>query len=470
MGPLSRPVPAVAYGIDDSGGRLIVVRAARRRAAAAFAVVHDGPPTADGTRAEAALPGMVAEVAGGGAVTAAGLSAPAGLVRWLATPFSSPGKAVRVLPSLLDLQLPFPVEQCRYRVAAVRRDADGRVQILAAAARVADLEDRLAQLQSLGFDPPVIEPEGLVIWHESRRVADPPRVVVWLGADRSTLVIGDARGFLSAHGLRAGAPALAGEAARRQWASRVRHVVRSQAGADGERFGWLWTGPGAETAELCRRLESELAIAAEYAIAPAPAAFLATALARRALEAPIPDANLRTGAQAHPELARREQRAVVGASVAVLLAGAVLAALGIGGRAAFAARDRLVQGEVTQLAMDLTGLPASAIARGNEVFIARQYLAEDRDAGDPFSRALGPGPSRILHHGIEIAHRLNLQISSVAARDQTFTIRGVAPDGSAAEDYARALRDQGMAAELTPVPAGGDAPVAFVVKGGWPDG
>jgi hypothetical protein len=470
MGTLSRPTPSIAYGIDDSGGRLTVVRAARRRAAAAFTVVCDQLAAPDRARTDAALQAMAAEVAAGGAVTAAGLPAGAGLARWLATPFPSRSKAIRVLPSLLDLQLPFPVEQCRHQVAAFRRDPDGHVQALAVAVRIADLDQRLADLAAGGLDPLTIDHEGLALWSESQRLANPPRVVAWLGADRFTLVIGDAQGFLSAHGFRFGARTLAEDAALGQWAARVQHVVRSQAGAGDDRLGWLWAGSGAEDPDLRRRLESALPAQMDFALAPAPGAFLATALARRALDATSADCNLRIGSQAHPQLALRERRTLLRTSAAALLAGALLAGAGIGGRLAFDARDRAAQREVTELAMDLTGLPAVAIARGNEVFITRQHLPEDREAGDPFSRALAPGPSQALNQGIQTAFQLNLRISSWAARDRSFTIRGTAPEWTACENYARILREQGMEVDLQRASENEGASTGFVLKGGWGDG
>jgi hypothetical protein len=87
--------------------------------------------------------------------------------RWLTTPFASLHKARKVLPTILDIQLPFPLEECVYDFVADRKSDDGHVEALALAARHRAVAGALAQWEAHTVDPAVLDHEGLALWSQS---------------------------------------------------------------------------------------------------------------------------------------------------------------------------------------------------------------------------------------------------------------------------------------------------------------
>ena len=123
----------LAYGLEVAGGRLIVAQASRRGVPQ---VVVNAALESD--EARQILSTIAREVQRGTAALAVAVPAVQTVVRRLRAPFASVRKAARVWPSLLDVDLPFPVEgaACAYGPAHV--DNDGTVAI-AAAIRHGDL-------------------------------------------------------------------------------------------------------------------------------------------------------------------------------------------------------------------------------------------------------------------------------------------------------------------------------------------
>ncbi|MCX6997673.1 MAG: hypothetical protein NTV49_11445 [Kiritimatiellaeota bacterium] len=99
-----------------------------------------------------------------------------------------------MLPSLLDVQLPFPLETCLYQFPVVRADAAGRIRALAVAARRTEIAAQLDRCRALDLDPVVLDHEGLALWTQSLveiPLAPPAlRVVAYLGAFRTALAVG----------------------------------------------------------------------------------------------------------------------------------------------------------------------------------------------------------------------------------------------------------------------------------------
>jgi len=86
----------------------------------------------------------------------------------LTAPFSRRSKAVRVLPTLLDLQLPFALDDCLYTFAELKAES-GSVRALAVGARTAEIERRLGDLVEKGIDPLALDHEGLALWSGALR-------------------------------------------------------------------------------------------------------------------------------------------------------------------------------------------------------------------------------------------------------------------------------------------------------------
>ena len=143
-----------------------------------------------------------------GSLAACALPSTACLIRRLQSPFSSSSKTKRVLPSLLDVQMPFSLEDCFVSFTHLGRGADGKIEAVAAAARKTSLNTCLEQARSRGIDPAFIDAEGIALWDGALAEKGFPEsntamAVVRLDTDSSTLDLGTGARILSAHPLSA---------------------------------------------------------------------------------------------------------------------------------------------------------------------------------------------------------------------------------------------------------------------------
>lgn len=116
------------------------------------------------------------------------------LLRVLTPPDLPRRRIPRLLPGMLDIELPFPIEQCETRFLPFT-DSEGFARILAIAVRHVDIDARLAQLAAQAFYPQALLPEPCVLWHYARAsFADQPDtalcVVKWDHAPLHTLLAG----------------------------------------------------------------------------------------------------------------------------------------------------------------------------------------------------------------------------------------------------------------------------------------
>jgi len=458
-----------AYGIDWSDDCLTIVRQSR---GAPPETLFARPPDAD-PAALADLAGQItAEVARGRAVSAAAMPAAESFTRWLQTPLRSVAKARKVLPSLLDIQLPFPLESCVCQFLECRPSAaGGAIEALAVAARGAHLEAWLDRLRALGLDPVVLDHEALALWTQSRAEAPGeagvPRIVALLAGRHAVLAVGQGDDYRGALGVRLES----GAAGPRQLAGRVSQFLRAQLPPADERpFEWYWVGAGAEDKTVLAAWLAALDEPGRYAFArhAQPAAFLARALAARALEPGLFRCNLRAGGAAeHPQTRRRDARRQIRAAVSALLAGLFLCAISVGWRAWLAWRTDAAQAQLSGLAARLTGMPR--VPRGQEVMLVGRALDENATRLQPFLDALRPGAEELLYALAGAAASNRLFVEELALLGGRLTVRGSAPDWERAEALVACAREQGWRVELERQEAGADERVPFVVKGegGW---
>ena len=242
---MSREIhPAVGYGLDFGEGYAAVVRCARggRRTT----LIAESRGAAASAALERAIGAIAAAQRRRRALVAAAAPARDVLLRRLVAPLASVAKARRVLPSLLDVQLPFPLDESVCAFPEVRPDGAGRVVALAAVAPKEALVRRVEQLRAAGLDPAVLAPEGLALWRGSRHEAPPAdpsaaRIVVYAGADRWTAAagIGDAFRWTAA-----GAPPAAAEpAAALAAAAPLLRRLRTDDEFRSAALEWRWCGP-----------------------------------------------------------------------------------------------------------------------------------------------------------------------------------------------------------------------------------
>ena len=291
-----------AYGLETAAGRLLLARAVRRGVPQVVLTAAAGSE-----EARRALQTVAEEVAGGAAALAVCAPAAQTVVRRLRAPFASPAKAARVWASLLDVELPFPVESavCAYTGARVE---NGGTVAIAAAIRKHELATFDEACRAEGCDPTHCDAEALALWSQQGAEAPParadqPRVVVWLGAGHVAVVRWRGLDFMAAHVIRTAPAGGGGAPFEGLWAARMRQILEMHlTETGGSELDLWWAGPGAEDEAQLARLRQNLPgeIAIRHEIHRQPGSLLVRALARRA--ATGSGVNFKAGEFAHPAL------------------------------------------------------------------------------------------------------------------------------------------------------------------------
>ena len=468
-----------AYGIDLSGDRLVVARCTRRRKTETQDILYSG--SADGN--VQAVSSAVGD-AGGAIVAAAAMPSHISFARWLSSPLTSEAKARKVLPSLLDIQLPFPLERCVYDFIVTRKDSAGGIDALAAAARTDDVEAYLREMQSRGVDPEILDHSGLALWEQSVREAplerNAVRVVCCLTDSFVTLVIGRgsatqkpgdlARAFVSSHGIRLGVRnfnASDAEQARKkaqQFVSRVQQILRAEAPetGNGSPLQWFWTGNGAENSASTSGLETFLALPeARFMTHREPGSFLARAVAVRALGTDFP-CNLRTGSLAHPLTAARRKQDRNAAANLCLVAGLALILLYGAWQGALAQERQALGARLEAAASEITGMPK--VPRGQEVLLSRRAMEEQNPGLALFLQSFEPPVTATIGDLLATAKEHGILLESLTVRRDAVSLRGAAADWDSCEVLAEHLRENGFLPEMERNDAGADEQVHFALS------
>ena len=437
-----------AYGVEWSAGRLVLARAVRRGEAQPLLVAAPGSEEAN-----RACRAMSRDVEDGAAALA--VCAPAALtaLRRLRAPFASVQKAEKVWASLLDVDLPFPVEGAACAYGAARIEGGGTVAI-AAAIRESDLDACDEACRAAGFDPTHCDAEALALWDQHVAEAPParagmPRAIVWLGADHVTLARGRGADFMAAHVLRA-SPLADGPGERQAfetlWAARARQILAAHlAETDGAGMDLWWAGPGAEDParvdRLRRALPAELAI--RHETHRLPSSFLARALARRAAEGA--GVNFKTGDRTHPALRRMQDRNLKRAYLGVVAAALLVLALNLGETVLRQRRVESLQRQLTAAAQSVAG---GAVPRGQERLWVERAISRRDEETQPFRNAMdADGLEGRLARALEEAGALGVEISRLALSPMALSIEGSAVSIQAIEGLAERLRGQGWAVQ-----------------------
>lgn len=439
----------IAYGVDFDGTAVHAVRARRQHGRWKWVRV----PWDDAARSECRA---------GQAACAVALLQRETLVRWVSTPLTSRRKAVRVLSSLLDVQLPFPVEECVVQFPDIGRTAEGTYRGLAVLARRPDIDKRLAQLQEQGADPVFLDQESLALWARCM-VENPPaaaqsaglRVVVYAGESRWTLVIGRGRTLLSAHTLR-------------EWrADQVRRWLLAEAVSDAATqrpVEWLFGGPAVRDVGACHALVRPLTdgLPGPVTLSDDPASLLSRALAWRAMQAAEWPCNFRQAALRHPLLQARLDRRAIGRAAGCLAGGLLLLAMNAGWRAALARVNTERQACLVRSAHAIVG--ERSLPAGKEVLEAERELAARGKTIAPFVRAFDASLVAALHAVLNLGQEHALQFDTLILRRDAISIRGSATEWDQVGRFVRRLQMLGYTARAEKQEGGTGGVTFFVVN------
>ncbi|MBU1692351.1 MAG: hypothetical protein KKC51_00135 [Verrucomicrobia bacterium] len=481
----------VGLAVDLSAGRLRIGRSERLRRTLRHETLLDvSLDDAEAARARVAewSPRARAGDAGGRAggpevIVTACLPVHECLTRWLRAPLASVAKAKKVLPSLLDIQLPFSIEDCVHLFPWIRRTAQGEVEALAVAARLSDVRRKLETLSALGVEPVILDHEGLAIWSQSL-LEQPPcgpgrRVVAAVYPDHLALALGETgvggQGndrFIGAHSVRpveslwqaAGQPST--DPTIQRVISRVRQILQSQASEAPSSVEWVWTGPGAEDVALLEELQHHLLELGDFSFLrhAEPAAFLQRALATRALLGGGWPCNFRTGPLTHPAIERQRLRESRRTSAAIAAAGLVLCGLGLAWPRVLETRKANVQAELETVAASLA--PDVHLLYGQELRVTRQALQDRAGLSRPFLEAFEPSLASLLVETLQTARAQELALDFLDLSAGAVTLRGAAADWDRCERLAEPFRRRGLHVVVERQDAGLDEKVHFSLKGG----
>jgi hypothetical protein len=466
----------MAYGIDLEDDRAYcVVRSARRGRKVLYEVLAqaDAEQPPEPGRLDKLRAIVEPDLAAGAARAAGHIPIAASVMRWLQTPFGPVGKARKVFPSLLDIQLPFPLESCRYAFLQTRALAGGPVETLAVAAREEHLQKRLEQYRAAGLEPDILDQEGLAAWGQALREHPPAddglRVVALWRAGSCGIVLGHGRRFLSAHAIPIGARALlpdpAGAAGLREtWGRRLQQILHPHhARIQAQGIQWIWAGAGADRADQRALLEPALAAwQPRVIVADQPASFLARALAERALAADPLAVNFRTGPLQSPRVAESLQRRKQHRSIAALAAGLLLCVLNGAWNWTVGQRDAELQRALTRTAIEISGL--SRVPRGQELWVADRARQEQDPLIEPFRNAFRPSLTETLRRLAESAARFGLAYQSLTVRDDFIAVTGFGEDWDLCRAFAEQWTGAGYAVQFDPRDAGHDERVHFTLQ------
>ena len=420
-----------AYGIDASDRRAVVVRALGR---GSFETLC----TSNSANVPESLRRMIADdVANGRAASAAALACHESVLRRVSSPFARLDRARKVLPSLLDVQLPFPLEQCAYVFTGAAPNATGGLDALAIAARREDVQHALQRLGESGIDPVFLDHEGLALWRQAQREiklsGDAGRVLVHLGPSHTTLVYGRGPNLLGAHSTRSSGT----ETAPAELAARIQSWLRSQTAlAVTPQTEWIFSGAGAADSKRISDLSAQFNVTASQTVDD-PAAFLARALAARALEGDDFSCNLRTDVLQHAQARRISSSGARRLQIAALAAALLLCAVNIGTLFFLSKRNDGAQAEIQKLASELSGAPAP---KGQEVLVVQRALDEKSTATKPFQNMIVPLGSRRLAEMLSLCRTNGAAISHIVLQPDALKITMTAANSGAADRIATALR------------------------------
>jgi hypothetical protein len=422
-----------AFGLDVSPGGIRVVRAERAgrevRCRSVEPGLHPGAGSGDARAA----------------VSAVALRTRDCVVRWLQAPLPSLSKARRVFPALLDVDLPFPIEECVCRFLDAGPDGAGRTRTLAVAARVETLRTRLDALRAQSIDPVVVDVEALALWTQSLREQAPAagaaalRAVVYLGDQHAVLVLGRGDRFLSAHNL-GGPPG-----------QEIQRLLRVQFDAAPGPVEWCWCGPGAADAERLAALQQGLGASwpGPQTKHDDPAYFLARALATRALLRGPYRCNLREGELEHPAVARRAGRRRTAAAAACLAAGLALCALNAAWRMAEAARESALDQALGAAARGVSDVPLGPAKGAQALRILEDARRKEIERMVPVSRFFEPTLRRAMERVLAAAEQRSLRVDNASFRPQAIVVSGVAVKWEDCRAFMQDVEDAGLAAQAT---------------------
>ena len=460
----NRSIGLACYGIDAGAGALQVMRAWRTWGRTRVESVYAGPdqsPDAEAVRRQ-----MRDEQDDGRAVVALVFPARMTAHRRVVVPAPSSKIARRVLPARLDVELPFPLERSQHLFAHLRKSSEGWSAFAAAAQE----EDLVRGCAAAPVDPWLLDAESLVAWDAALQDGLPRTgvaAVSVIGRGRWMTALGR-DGILESVSAGRAPDDTASEAEwsafTEDWSRRMYRAVETYGGG-GTEGAWFWAGAALSDADRARRLQAALeGRSFRMRIVSEPAAWLASAAARRAAGSRDWPFNLREGALESPGLARWRSARLRRACAAAIAAGVAWAVASVAVTCALDARDRALQARVTSEAARIAEMDLRSMPRGFEVKKAEEQMDAREKAARPFRDPLRPPLRSTLAHILKTASEAGIRIEQIKADGTQWTLRGTALDERSARRLLNDLKAFQGDANIALDPPDAEGRVSFLLE------
>lgn len=459
------PSPSIAYGIDYAGSDCTVVRAKKRGRTISFETLVAGKNPTDPAVASV-FAAISAEQQTGHAIVTSAAPTQDSIIRLLQSPFPSVTKARSVLPSLLDVQLPFPLEQCVCHFVLAPQPRGENIRATAVAIPAEHLGALIENNRRAGFDPDIIDAEAIALWRFARPhfTSDASRchTIVYMGLDRTAVVFGRGGDPSASFGARTGWRDDTDPTALDKLTVRIRQFLAGAIGTSGNTDpDFIVCGPRARhgMTGLMARLEVP---ASRHRLVEHAESWYARALASSAL---LPDpwsVNLRTGTMEHPNQQQRAREADRGRHVVLRLAAVLLIAVSLGASALIRRQHTGMQQRVQASARELTGAPT--IPRGQELFIAEQFIVSSAERYRAYREWFEPTAYPLFARIMTAALQAKQQLETVSVRADAILVRGSGTDWNDPDRLAQPMQQDGWSVEIEREEAGRDERVHYTVR------
>ena len=396
-----------------------------------------------------------AELQSGSAWLASALPVHLGIVRKLSAPFPSESKALKVFPSLLDIDIPFPLEQCDYAFLQPQHTPSGHVETTALAVRHEELDAFLDEFEKLNVRPSYVDHEGLVLWtqcllEQPVSAAGDTRIVVWLGRTRTIIMVGEGRGLEAVHSIRSGADELASGHGITGWARRLQRFLKTRISADkNTEKCWIWAGPGASQADLLDAVVD--AVAAEFSpekhVLPEPEGILSRGLASRILAPARDPFNFLSGDREDPGMKIARNRRNMFTAVYFSVCGLLLVVLSMGFEFFLKKQDREYQAVIDRQYLDIVGAPN--LQRGQEVLLAGRALETIQLQNKPFIEVFDPSLCKPAGAFLRAAYQQDVHIKKFSIDGEHIEVEGLMPDWELSGVLQSVVEAEGYEVEIT---------------------
>lgn len=381
-------------------------------------------------------------------------------VRQLNAPITNRRKAKRILPTLLDLKLPFPIEDCLYRFPVLVASKTG-ISALAVGVRVQEFDRKIQETTSSLVEPDILDHEALALWSQSFLEApvqsgEGIRILCHIGKRSAALLIGQQNGRLvAAHGI------------RNLEAKEINRIVASQLDPAAHDFEWIWSGEisdGSDTLQKVEHAWTENSGTFHVQKIDNPEFFLPRALATRALRAQPLSCNFRTGKYASKKMWQHEKRILRGGCGLLLLASALLLASGIGMERAAQQRLQQHQANLQTSINRLAGFPIAA--RGIHARKIVEDLVKQRDHDlRPLQQFLAQDQARLLQELMVAAEKQHIHLEQIRLTETESMLSGTGPHWKSAEPLRQLLQAHARPVEIERFPATSEQRIPFRLKG-----